>query len=104
MGIQQGKVRLVGAFDMMRERAEELTKLFGGQSYASMEELLSDPAVEAVVNLTTFQAHGEVTTKCLNAGKHVHSEKPLSIDPAEAQRLMRLGRGQGRRVGAAPSR
>src|SRR4051812_42356925 len=83
MGIQQGKVRLAGAYDLRKDCVDALVKEFGGRAYDSMDQLLDDPSVDAIVNLTTYQAHFEVTSRCLNAGKHVHSEKPLAIDPNE---------------------
>jgi predicted dehydrogenase len=103
MGIQQGKVRLAGAYDTARDRSEALTKEFGGRAYASMDELLGDPSVCAVVNLTTYQLHGEVTARCLRAGKHVHSEKPLSTDTIEAQQLVMLAQEKNLRLSVAPS-
>jgi predicted dehydrogenase len=109
MGIQSGTVRLVGAFDVARERAETLISEFGGgrrgrgRAYESLDELLADPQVEAVINLTTYQHHVEITSRCLEAGKHVHSEKPIARDPAEAQQLVALAKRKGVRLSAAPT-
>ena len=103
MGIQSGKVRLVGAYDVARERAEVLTREWGGRAYESLEQLLSDREVEAVINLTTYQHHVQISSKCIEAGKHVHSEKPLARDPAEAQQLVALAKRNGVRLSAAPT-
>src|SRR5438477_12959110 len=65
MGIQQSKVRLAGAFDLDRSRAADYTREFGGKAFGSIDELLADDSVQAVVNLTTYQAHAEVTARCL---------------------------------------
>ena len=40
---------------------------------------MRDPAVDIVVNLTTPNAHFEVSDAALTAGKHVFSEKPLCV-------------------------
>ena len=46
--------------------------------------MLADPAVDAVLNLTSHGAHAEVTARSLEAGKHVHSEKPMAGSYGEA--------------------
>jgi predicted dehydrogenase len=68
----------------------------------SVDALLADPAIEIVVNLTVPLAHVEVGLRAVAAGKHVHSEKPLGIDVAEARRLLDAAAARGVRVGSAP--
>lgn len=80
-----------------RARADEF-----GLRAVSIDALLADPSVQIVVNLTTPQSHVEVGLRALNAGKHVHSEKPLGIVLSEGQRLVARGRELGLRVGCAP--
>src|SRR3981081_1381541 len=40
------------------------------------QELLADPAIKIVVNLTPNHVHARVAMDIINAGKHVYSEKP----------------------------
>jgi predicted dehydrogenase len=68
----------------------------------TVEGLLADPLIEIVVNLTVPHAHVEVGLKAIAAGKHVHSEKPLAIDTAEARPLLEAAKAKGLRVGCAP--
>ena len=68
----------------------------------SIDDLLGDPAIEIVVNLTVPLAHVEVGLRAIAAGKHVHSEKPLAVTVAEARRLLDAARDRGVRVGCAP--
>jgi predicted dehydrogenase len=68
----------------------------------SVDALLADPSVEIIVNLTVPLAHVEVDLKAIAAGKHVHSEKPLAIDTAEAKPLLDAAKAKGLRVGCAP--
>ncbi len=96
------KIELVGAADMLPERAESFVAEHGGQAYASLEALLADETVELVINLTIHQAHAEVIRQCLQAGKHVHSEKPLALTYQEAGELVDLAQRQGLRLGSAP--
>ena len=80
----------MGASDLDPSRARDWTAKHGGRAYATLDEVLADPQVEAVVNLTIQQAHVEVVTRSLEAGKHVHSEKPLAPSYAEAEKLVDL--------------
>ncbi len=68
----------------------------------TVEALLADPTIEIVVNLTVPLAHVEVGLQAIAAGKHVHSEKPLGIDVAEARPLLDAAKAKGLRVGCAP--
>ena len=68
----------------------------------SVEDLLADPSVAIVVNLTVPLAHVEVGRRALAAGKHIHSEKPLGISVAEAKPLLDEAKARGLRVGCAP--
>lgn len=67
-----------------------------------VDDLLADPAVEIVVNLTVPKAHVEVGLAAVAKGKHVHSEKPLGVTVAEARRLVEAATAKGVRLGAAP--
>ena len=75
----QPALSFAGATDLLAARAEELVAEHGGRAYASLDDVLADDAVDVVVNLTVPSAHAEVTRRCLEAGKHVHAEKPLAL-------------------------
>ena len=99
---EHATVRTVGAYDLDASRAQAHTDRFGGRTYPSLAAVLADPEVEAVVNLTIHDAHPEVITRSLEAGKHVHSEKPLAMTFAECTRLADLAEARGLRLSAAP--
>ena len=67
-----------------------------------VEALLADPSVEIVLNLTVPKAHVEVGLRAIAAGKHVHSEKPLGVNVAEARPLVEAAAARGLRLGCAP--
>jgi predicted dehydrogenase len=98
-----GGLELAGATDLLPGRAEDFVAAHGGRAYPSLDALLADDAVELVVNLTAPQAHAEVTAAALEAGKHVHSEKPLALRHEDAERLVELARTRGVRLGSAPA-
>jgi len=68
----------------------------------SVDELLSDPEIDIVINLTIPNAHAEVSLKILNAGKHVYSEKPLATRLEDGKAIIALAAQKGLRVGCAP--
>lgn len=70
--------------------------------YASVDELLADPDVDMVLNLTTPDAHYQINMAALAAGKHVYTEKPLAATFAEGLEIMALAREKGLCVGCAP--
>ncbi len=68
----------------------------------TVKELLADPTIEIVLNLTIPAAHGPVTLAALKAGKHVYLEKPLAINRDQARSIAATARAKRRLVGAAP--
>ena len=68
----------------------------------TITELLSCPDIQLVINLTIPAAHGTVSLDCLNAGKHVYCEKPLTVDLEEAKAVLELAEKKGLSVGCAP--
>lgn len=95
-------IALSGAFDVDGPRADAFCALHGLRRYADLDALLRDDAVGLVLNLTNPRAHAQVTRACLEAGKHVYSEKPLAMSTGEASALAALARQRGLRLGAAP--
>jgi predicted dehydrogenase len=96
-------LELVGATDVLAERAERLVGEHGGTAYQSLDALLADDAVDTVVNLTIASAHPEVTRAALGAGRHVHTEKPVALRGEDAHELAQLARDRGVRLSCAPA-
>ncbi len=96
------EIRILGASDIDPARAADWVAKNGGRVYPTLDDVLKDPEVEAVVNLTIQQAHVEVVTRCLEAGKHVHSEKPLAPTYPEAKKLVELAAAKNLRLSCAP--
>ncbi len=96
-------LELVGVTDVQPGRAEALAATFGGRAYASLDEVLADGAVDVVVNLTLPSAHTDVTRAALEAGKHVHTEKPVALRYDDAHALAALADERGLRLSCAPA-
>jgi predicted dehydrogenase len=96
-------LELVGATDIAPGAADRFASEHGGTSYETLAALLDDARVDAVVNLTAPQAHAQVTRAALEAGKHVHSEKPLALRYEEARELVELAKRRGVRLSSSPA-
>jgi predicted dehydrogenase len=96
------RLELAGATDLVPERARKLVDRFGGRVYPALADVLADDAVDAVLNLTVQHAHPAVVRACLEAGKHVHTEKPLALASADARALVELADSNGLRLSCAP--
>ena len=68
----------------------------------TVDELLANPNVDLVINLTIPAVHAEVSLAALNAGKHVHCEKPLAVHLDDARKVLDLAAEKGLLVGCAP--
>ncbi len=64
--------------------------------------MLSHPDVELVVNLTIPAVHAQVSSQAIAAGKHVWSEKPISVDRDSGRALLEQADTAGVLLGVAP--
>ena len=67
-----------------------------------VDDLLNNENIDIVLNLTIPQAHYDVSKKILESGKHVYSEKPMSIKFTQAQELLKLAKKNNLYFGNAP--
>ena len=95
-------VKVVAIGDIIPERAQAKAQEHGVPAWGTLEEVLANPEVELVVNLTIPQVHIEVSSAAIAAGKHVWTEKPLGLDREGARRLLSDAAAKGVRVGSAP--
>lgn len=93
---------VVACADLDLARAKARAAQFGVPKACSVPELLADPAIDVVVNLTVPGAHAEVAQAAVEAGKSVYNEKPLTIERADARKLLETARERNVRVGGAP--
>ena len=91
----------VACADLNRAYAEKLAADHSHEC-VSVDELISDPAIDIVLNITPPVAHFEITRQALAAGRHVYSEKPLALTIADARELVAEADRSGVRLGCAP--
>ncbi|HWV79080.1 MAG TPA: Gfo/Idh/MocA family oxidoreductase [Isoptericola sp.] len=94
-------VRLVAVADLDAARAAAVAAEQGVRAL-TVDELVADPEVDVVLNLTIPAAHAEIALKAIAAGKDVYGEKPLAATTDEARAIVEAGRAAGVRVGCAP--
>ncbi|MBM7570414.1 Gfo/Idh/MocA family protein [Aquibacillus albus] len=95
-------LEMVACADIDLDKATEKAKEYNVPKACSVEELLSIPEIDIVVNLTIPSAHAEVSLKVLEAGKHVYVEKPLAVTREDGKRILEKAEEKGLRVGSAP--
>jgi predicted dehydrogenase len=93
-------VHVIG--DLFEDAAQSRAADFGVAASGGVDAVLQHPDVEIVVNLTTPAAHVPVALAAVDAGKHVWSEKPFSLDRESGQKLLKAAGEAGVRLGCAP--
>lgn len=94
-------LRFVACADRSPARAAAVAGRYGLRAVA-VEDLLRDPDVDVVCNLTTPQSHAEVTAAALSAGRHVYQEKPLATGLDDARRVLSAAAEGGPQLAVAP--
>lgn len=95
-------VRVLRIADLDVERAAAQAAAYGVPASGTVEELLADPAVDIVLNLTIPAAHVPVALDAIAHGKHVWSEKPFALDLDSGRELLAAAHETGLRVACAP--
>ena len=81
------ELQLIGVWDQNPHRLAQFCAFYDVQAFESYDAVLGDPRVAIVVNLTNPQSHFEMSSRALDAGKHVYSEKPLAMQPEQIAAL-----------------
>lgn len=96
------ELKFIGAWDSSAPNLDAFLKRWPVKKYASLDDLLADESVELVLNLTNPRSHFEITKLCLEAGKHVYSEKPMGMTVTEARVLADLAAARNLLLASAP--
>ena len=95
-------LKIIGVYDNDPQRLDKFSRYYNVRAYENLDALLNDAAVELVLNLTNPRAHYDLTKACLEADKHVYSEKPLAMESVKAAELVELAREKKRYLATAP--
>jgi UDP-N-acetylglucosamine 3-dehydrogenase len=88
-------LRLVAGYTRNPDRLAALSREWGFSPHGTIQGLLDDPQVDAVVVLTPSADHFEHVSAALQAGKHVLVEKPVALTGKEVMELARMGLTRG---------
>lgn len=89
------RARLVAVVDVVESLARSTGEKFKVKSYTDYDAVLKDPEVDAVFVTTPTHLHREMIIKALEAGKHVFTEKPITVTVEEALEVVRKAERQG---------
>lgn len=96
------ELEIVSCGSLDAEESKKKAKVYGIPTVQSPVEILADPNVDCILNLTIPASHAAVTLQALEAGKHVYSEKPIATDILDCRRILNLARSKNLKVGNAP--
>ncbi|MBS0633226.1 MAG: Gfo/Idh/MocA family oxidoreductase [Verrucomicrobia bacterium] len=94
-------IKIVACADLDLARAKARAQEHGIRA-CTVDEILRDPEIELIVNLTVPKAHAEVNLAALRNGKHAYCEKPFALDSASAAAVVALAKEKNLLVGCAP--
>ncbi len=95
-------LEVVACADIEIALAQKLASEFNIPKAYVTEDMLNDPEIDIVINLTPPQFHVAVDRQIIRAGKHLFSEKPFAPTLQEAKEVLALAEEAGVRVGCAP--
>ena len=96
------ELKFIGAFDKIQKRLQTFCLLYDLKKFDSLKELIDDPSVDLVLNLSNPRDHYAINKLCLESYKHVYSEKPLAMDYKSAVTLASLAKKNNCYLSSAP--
>ncbi len=96
-------VTLAGCATRHYENAKKKAEEYGiEKAYETAEEMIKDPAIDVILNITIPEFHAFYNKMALENGKHVYCEKPLATTFAEGKELVALAKEKNLLLGCAP--
>jgi len=93
------RAEVIGGYSPTPERRREFVQSYGLPAVDSLDALLGDRRVDAVLILTPPRTHAELAVQAAKAGKHVLLEKPIDITLPQARAVVDSVEGAGRKLG-----
>jgi len=101
-GMLANILEVTAVADLVPELAQKRAQEYNIPNVYTVDELLADPDIEIVLNLTAPVAHAPLNLQALQAGKHVYTEKPFALTRESADEVLALAESKGLLVGCAP--
>jgi predicted dehydrogenase len=97
---QLDSAELVAVCDSQQERLDPVAEEYGCRAYTDLDDLLADKNVQLISVATPHKSHAALAIRCMQAGKHVIVEKPLTVDLAEADAMIAAAHANGVQLGS----
>ena len=94
-------VELKAVADISIEKARDVADQYGVKA-CTVDELMADPEIDIILNLTPPSVHYDIMKRALLSGKHVYTEKTFTMNTQEAAELVALAKEKGLMIGSAP--
>lgn len=85
------RIHVVGTYDISGER-QKISSQYNHKIYTSLEEVLTDETIEAVLIATPNDSHKDLAIQTLKAGKHVVCEKPVTMNVEELDEVLKVAK------------
>ena len=95
-------LEVVACSDLFPEKAEQTRAKYGLQKACINDEIINDPDIDIVLNLTIPAVHHDINMRTLKAGKHLYSEKPISLTLEDLNELIAYADAHALKIGSAP--
>ena len=84
-----GRVEIVSCFTRSENKRRSFAEKYNCDAAPSLEDVLSDPQLDGIINTTPNHVHLETTRAAARAGKHVFLDKPIANTIGEAKAITR---------------
>jgi len=90
------QIKITGGYDVREEANTNAKENWGIHVYASAEEIYADKNIDIVLIATNNDVHKDYIIACLNAGKHVICEKPVTMNAKELEEVLPVAKKSGK--------
>lgn len=91
-------VKLAGVMDSDPKQAASIADKYGGVATTNLDEMLARPDIDAVIIASPGFLHREHAERSFAAGKHVFCEKPMALNPADCEAMIRARDASGKKL------
>jgi predicted dehydrogenase len=95
VGRTAGKVEIAACYTRSEDKRLAFARTFGCRAASSLQEVLADDEIDAIINTTPNHVHLETTRAAAAAGKHVFLDKPIANRIDQAKEITRVCREAG---------
>lgn len=93
------KTELVAVADIDKEKAKITSKQYGCKYFTDYKELLKQENIDVIHICTPHYLHAPIAIEAMRTGKHVLTEKPMSISVSDAEEMIKVSEQTGKRLG-----